>query len=86
MCVWGSGGKVTASEEVKRGAAETSLFDVDKFCLFRTTGGCKAKNNRAIYRMEPCQFLTLLCHSCKARDAFGGADVHMPMCHFFCFS
>lgn len=41
--VGGSGGVATTNEEVKQGTTQTRLFDIDKFCLFRVTGGCKAK-------------------------------------------
>lgn len=37
-----NGGGAT-SKEVKPGTTQTRLFDIDKFCLFRVTGGCVAK-------------------------------------------
>ena len=36
---------------------QMSLFDVDKFCLFRVPTGRQSKNNRAICWMESCQIL-----------------------------
>lgn len=80
--VGGSGGIATTSEEVKWGTTQTRLFDIDKFCLFRVTRGCKEKNNRAICRMEGCQIL--LCYSADAKPK--KADEHMPIWHLLHFS
>lgn len=56
----GRGCRATTSGEVKQGTTQTRLFDTDKFCLFRVTGGCKAKKNRAICWMVACQ-ISLCC-------------------------
>lgn len=75
------GGGATTSDEVKEGTTQTRLFDIDKFCLFRVTGECKAKNNRAICGMEGCQIF-LCCADAKPKNAFEEADLNMPIWKF----
>lgn len=70
-------------KHVKQGATQTSLFDTDKFCLFRVTGGRKAEIIGPFAAWRDARSYSVV-EQIQSQNCIWEADVHMPTWHRGC--